>query len=367
MRGSRTDYPSVPETCKLWENPGLSGEDHLTITRWLRLAAAFALAAVATAAIADDTSPDTVTFRLGHFLPAEHPMSVYLRGWANGVSTTSDGRIVIEIFAAEELVPAAEIYDATRAGVTDIGLIVHEATPERFPLTRLIDIPFTVDSAAHGAQVLNEPALRETLDGEHGGVKVLYLFTHQPAQIYTKRLAVRAPGDLDGLRMHFPSATAKVFFEQLGARSVDFPSAQIPAHLEADEIDGVATDHGSAGLAFQLGGLVDYVTEFDAYVTSLALIMNEAAYASIPGDLKVMFDDSVSGVAHDVGGAWDGLDEPGRQALVEGGAEIITLSDTAMLAFVAAAEAVKAKILEERGEEAKRVRAMMEELAQGSR
>ncbi|MEM6848788.1 MAG: TRAP transporter substrate-binding protein DctP [Pseudomonadota bacterium] len=335
--------------------------------RWVRFAAAFAVAATADTAIADDASPDNVMFRLGHFLPAEHPMSVYLQGWANGVNTTSDGRITIEIFPSEELVPAAEIYDATRSGVIDIGWIFHGATPERFPLTSLIDIPFTVDSAVHGAKVLNEPALRETLDGEHSDVKVLYLFTHQPGQIFTARTAVKAPSDLEGLRIHAPSIAAKIFLEDMGAMSVDTPSIELSAHLEADEIDGVATDHGWAGLAFQLGGLVDYVTEFDAYVTSYALIMNKDAYASIPDDLKVMFDDSVTDVSHDVGGAWDSLDDPGRQALVEGGAEIITPSDTAMLAFVAAAEAVKAKILEERGDEAVRVRAMMEELAQGSR
>ncbi|WP_108659110.1 TRAP transporter substrate-binding protein [Acuticoccus kandeliae] len=324
-----------------------------------RILLAFALAMAAVTAHAQDS----VTFKLGHYLPAQHPMSAYLDNWAKSLNEKSDGRITIEIFPSGQLAPVPEIYDATRRGIIDIGWILHGATSDRFPLTGLIDIPFTVDSATHATKILNDPQMRAILDKEHRGVKVLYLFTHQPAQIHTAGKAVAQPSDLKGMRIRFPSATAKAYLDEMGAASVGLPPTQIAENLQKTTIDGVVIDYGGAGLAFKLGGLIDYVTEFNGYVTSFGLIMNEDAYASIPDDLKPLFDESITGIEEAVGAVWDNQDPPGKAALVEGGAEIIVPSEEAMAAFKAAADTVGARIIEERGPQAAEARALMLELA----
>src|SRR5437870_1246636 len=72
-------------------------------------------------------------------------------------------------------------YDFARTGQADIVWFLHGATPGRFPLTELIQLPYTVGSAEIGTKVLNDADLRgKYLDAEHKGVKVLLLFTHQP-------------------------------------------------------------------------------------------------------------------------------------------------------------------------------------------
>ncbi|MEM8550903.1 MAG: TRAP transporter substrate-binding protein DctP, partial [Pseudomonadota bacterium] len=231
----------------------------------------FALAAFALAAPLPASAQDSVSLKLGHFLPAGHPMSKYLENWAQTLGEETDGRIAIEVFPGGQMGPVPEYYDMTRRGVIDIGWILHGATSDRFPLTGLIDIPFTVDSAVHGTRILNDPAMREHLDPEHRGVKVLYLFTHQPAQIHTAGKAVATPEDLSGLRIRFPSATAKAFLDEMGAASVGLPPTQIAENMQKNVIDGVVIDYGGAGIAFNLGGLVDHVTEFNGYVTSFGL------------------------------------------------------------------------------------------------
>lgn len=327
------------------------------------LAAAAALALTALPLGSTLNAQESVNFKLGHFLPAPHPMAKYLEGWAAELGDKSDGRINIDVFPGGQMGPVPEYYDMTRRGVIDIGWILHGATSDRFPLTGLIDIPFTVDSAVHGTRILNDPAMREKLDPEHRGVKVLYLFTHQPAQIHTAGKAVTTPSDLDGLRIRFPSATAKAFLDEMGAASVGLPPTQIAENLQKNVIDGVVIDYGGAGIAFKLGALVDHVTEIDGYVTSFGLIMNEDAYARIPDDLKPLFDESISGNSDEVGALWDSLNAPGKNALVEGGAEVIVPDAEAMAAFKAAADSVGADLIAERGESAKDVRALMLELA----
>ena len=50
------------------------------------------------------------------------------------------------------------------------------ATPGRFPLTELVQVPYLVGSAEIGTKVLNDSELRSKyLDAEHKGVKVLLL------------------------------------------------------------------------------------------------------------------------------------------------------------------------------------------------
>ncbi|MEM7695664.1 MAG: TRAP transporter substrate-binding protein [Pseudomonadota bacterium] len=318
---------------------------------------------VCLAALTQAAAQDSVTLKLGHFLPAPHPMAKYLQSWADGLKAETDGRITIDVFPGAQLGPVPEYYDMTRRGIVDIGWILHGATSNRFPLTGLIDIPFTVDSAVHGTRILNDPQMRAVLDPEHRGVKVLYLFTHQPAQIHTAGKAVATPADLEGLRIRFPSATAKAFLDEMGAASIGLPPTQIAENLQKNVIDGVVIDYGGAGIAFKLGGLVDHVTEFNGYVTSFGLIMNEDAYASIPDDLKATFDASITDVSDEIGALWDSLNAPGKAALEAGGATIVVPDEAAMAAFQAAADTVGARLIEERGEAAANARALMLELA----
>jgi len=61
-------------------------------------------------------------------------------------------------------------------------------------------------------------------------------------------------------------------------------------------------------------------------VTSFGLGMNEDFWAKLPPDLKKLVTASVTGKEKEVGQAWDGLDVPGKKAILEGGGEAIQFS-----------------------------------------
>lgn len=310
---------------------------------------------------------DVTQLRLSHYAPAGHAMSLYLENWAEELEGASNGRLRIDVFPGGQLGSVTDHYDMVRRGVVDIGWIQHGATSDRFPLTTLIDIPFTVDSAVHGTRILNDPELRERyLDAEHRGLKVLYLFTHQPAQIHTADKAVMAAADLVGLRIRFPSATAKVFLDQLGADSVGLPPSEIAEAMQRKVVDGVIIDYGGAGMAFQLGGLVGHVAEVNAYVTSFGIVMNPRTWDRLPADLQSLIARSLDGIEEEVGSIWDGLNEPGKQALIAGGAEIHIPDEAAREQFQSVGAAVAETVLSEResaGSDARAAYELMLELA----
>jgi TRAP-type C4-dicarboxylate transport system substrate-binding protein len=75
-----------------------------------------------------------------------------------------------------------------------------------------------------------------------------------------------------------------------------------------------------------MGGVLKYSTEMYSYVSSFGVAMNPDFYAKLPADLKKLVDDSVKGIEKELGEGWDGLDVPGKKAIVDGGAEVIRLS-----------------------------------------
>ena len=264
--------------------------------------------------------------KLGHYVPAGHFFSQYLENWADTLRERSDGRLDVTIFHGAQMGPTPRYYDMARTGVVDIAWILHGATPGRFPLTELINLPYLVGSAEIGTKVLNDPAVRAYLDGEHEGVKVLYLLTHQPGNLHTREKPVRTPADMEGMRIRFAAATIREYIAALGGTPVGVPPPEIAEALQKGTIDGVFIDYGGAHTAFKLGGLVDYTTELYAYVTSFGVVMNPDSFARLPPDLQQLIEETTTGVAEEIGKLWDAADAPGKGYLQAEGGEAIVLT-----------------------------------------
>lgn len=315
------------------------------------------------------TAQEAVTLKFSNWLPAGHPVSKFIDGWAAEMAEKSDGRIKVETFHSGQLFPVTESYDAVRRGTVDMGFILHGVQSDRFPLTGLIDIPFLVGTSVQGTTLINDAELREKyFDPEHKGVKVLMLMTNQPAQIITVDKKVQTPADLDGLRIRFPTAVAKAWLDHMGATSVGLPPSAIAENVQKHVIDGLMIDYGGAGVAYKLGGMVANVAELNAYVSSFGIVINPDSYARIPDDLKPVFDASWTGRETEVGEGWDSLNAPGKAALIEGGATITVPEGADRQAFEEAAAVVKTDVLANRdaaGVPASEAYARMQEIAAG--
>jgi len=308
--------------------------------------------------------------KLAYFVGDQHAMSRWLIKWSEKLEKDSGGRIVIKRFPASQMGPVQQHYDFVRTGQADIAWFLHGATPGRFPLTELIQVPYLVGSSEIGTKVLNDHELRSKyLDAEHKGVKVLLLLTHQPGNVHTTKKPIRTVEDMNGLRLRFASPTIRDFVAALGGTPVGvLPTEQVD-QLQKGTIDGVFIDYGGAGIAFKMGGVLKYSTEMYSYVSSFGVAMNPDTYNRLPPDLQKLVMQSVTGVEKEVGEAWDGLDVPGKKALVDGGDEIIKLSpeeDARFRKIGAQVAENKVKELEGKGLPAHAVYDMMKALAEKS-
>jgi TRAP-type C4-dicarboxylate transport system substrate-binding protein len=335
----------------------------------LRGSAVAVVAGLVAGVLAPATSAQPkIELKLAYFVGDQHAMSQWLVKWSERLEKESGGRIAVKRFPGSQIGPVQQHYDFVRTGQADVAWFLHGATPGRFPVTEIVQVPYLIGSAEIGTKVLNDAELRgKYLDAEHRGVKVLLLFTHQPGNVHTTKKPIRTVEDMRGLRIRFGSPTIRDFVAALGAAPVGVQPTEQVEQLQKGTIDGVFIDYGGAGIAFKMGGILKYSTEMYSYVSSFGLAMNEDFWSRLPPDLKTLVTKSVTGVEQEVGQAWDALDVPGKKALMDGGGEAIRLSpaETAKFRRIGAdvAEA-KVKEVEGKGLPARAVHAMMKALAE---
>jgi len=325
----------------------------------LAAAAAFALGA-------GQAHAQTSEMKVAHYMPPPHFMSLWLEKWGNKLAQDSGGKIKPEFFPASQMGPVPRYYDMARQGVAQVTFFLHGATPGRFPLTEVINLPFMVGSAEIGTKVLNDPALRAMLEPEHKDIKLLFLLTHQPGNVYTSKKAIRLPEDMKGMRLRFASATIKDWVERLGATPVGLPPTEMAEGLQKGSIDGVFIDYGGAGIAFKLGPHLKYATEMYSFVASFGVGMNQAFYDGLSPELKKLVDDSVADVSAEVGQGWDALDAVGKKSLTDAGVEPIKLTADQMANFRKLGDALAADHiakLEADGKPGKQVYDLMKQLS----
>jgi TRAP-type transport system periplasmic protein len=309
-----------------------------------------------------------IEMKLAYFVGDQHAMSQWLIKWSDDLEKASGGRLAVKRFPGSQMGPVQQHYDLARNGQADVAWFLHGATPGRFPLTELVQLPYLVGSAEIGTKTLNDPDLRaKYLDAEHRGVKVLLLFTHQPGNVHTTKKAIRTVEDMRGLRIRFASPTIRDFVAALGGTPVGVQPTEQVEQLQKGTIDGVFIDYGGAGIAFKMGGILKYSTEMYSYVSSFGLAMNEDFWKKLPPDLQAAVTKSVTGVEQQVGQAWDGLDVPGKKAIMDGGGEAIRLSaaDNATFRKIGAEVAeAKVKELEGKGAPARAIYTTLQSLAE---
>jgi TRAP-type transport system periplasmic protein len=310
----------------------------------LRLIAGLLLAATVFVALAVGTraEADERVYRLKlshHSPPMHHQHRVTFNEWAAELAQRSNGRLVIDLFPAEQLGKASQQYNLVRRGDVDLAFILHSMPAGRFPLIELTHLPLLFRSAEQASRVLMD-LVPDYLEAEHRDVKILYLIAHSPGMIHTRSLPVRQPSDLAGLRIRHPSSVVGATLRSWGASPAGMAPGEIAHNLDKGVIHGAALPYDGV-LGFRLGPYLRYTTELFSYVITFGLVMNPASYERLPPDLRALIDDTTGPeAARRVAARWDAVEAEGRQYMIDNDVEIITPTPAQRAEFERSAEDV---------------------------
>ncbi|MDG3040256.1 TRAP transporter substrate-binding protein [Roseicyclus marinus] len=296
--------------------------------------------------LASAATAQEVTLRLHQFLPAQAVVPTHvLDVWADGIEEASGGRIEIQRFPAMQLGGAPpQLIDQVIDGTVDIVWTLPGYTPNRFPRTEVFELPFMMANgdAEATSRAYWQLAEETMMDADFADVHVLGLWVHGPGVIHSAD-PIASVDDLAGVSLRAPTRMTNQLFAQLGATPIGMPVPAVPEALSQGVIDATVIPW-EVTAALRVSELVENHTEFpgDAlYVATFVLAMNKDRYDSLPADLQAIIDER-SGLEFSAfaGRVMQEYDAPARELAEDRGNTIITLDDSQMTEWRAAADPI---------------------------
>ncbi|MBT8137333.1 MAG: TRAP transporter substrate-binding protein [Gammaproteobacteria bacterium] len=214
--------------------------------------------------------------------------AVYL---ANAIEQMSAGRIKVKIYAAGELVPAFEAFDAVSQGTAQLGHSASYYWKGKSAAAQLFSaVPFGMNAQELTAWLL------------HGGALELWREVYEPFNIIPAPAGhtgvqmggwfnkeINSVDDLRGLKMRIPGLGGEVL-KRAGGTPVSLPGSEIFTALQTGNIDATEWTGPYNDLAFGLHqvGKYYYYPGWHEPNTVLECIINRDAYNELPAELQTM-------------------------------------------------------------------------------
>ncbi len=246
----------------------------------------------------------TYTWKMVTAWPKNYPgLGTAAERLAERVNTMSAGRLTIKVYAAGELVPAMEVFDAVSRGTAELGHGAAYYWKGKVPTAQFFtSVPFGLSAIEMNAW-LSKGDGQKFWDEAYApfGVKPMVVGNTgmQMGGWYNKE--INALADLRGLKIRMPGLGGEVL-ARLGATTVNLPGGEVFTALQTGAID--ATDWVSPynDLAFGLhkAARYYYYPGWQEPQAVLELLVNQKAFDSLPQDLQAILSEATRAASRDM-------------------------------------------------------------------
>ena len=222
---------------------------------------------------------------------------------AERINAMSAGRLTVKVYAAGELVPALEVFDAVSRGTAEMGHGTPYYWKGKVPAAQFFSsVPFGLSTLEMNAW-LSKGGGQALWDETYApfGVKPLSAgnTTMQMGGWFNKE--INSLADIKGLKIRMPGLGGEVW-SRLGATTVVMPGGEIFTALQTGAID--ATDWVSPynDLAFGLHKAAKfyYYPGWQEPQAVLELLVNQKALDSLPADLQAILTEAARAASQDM-------------------------------------------------------------------
>jgi TRAP-type C4-dicarboxylate transport system substrate-binding protein len=242
-------------------------------------------------------SDRTIELNFSNFYSSTHLVTKVFEKWAAEVAKRTDGRVKVTFFNGSSLAKMPETYDMVRTGSVDIGSLIPTYQAAIFPVSSVVNIPFTLNGPRQGGAAMwpfyqNTPEMK----AEYSKVKPIMMFTGDVKNIHTTNKLIKTLADLKGVRIACGAGLDVKVLNALGATPVQNTNlADTYLSLEKGTVDGVYYPWAILK-SLKMTDLLSYHTTAGMAVVPVAVIMNLQKWNSLPPDIQKVFED----LAHSV-------------------------------------------------------------------
>ncbi len=298
----------------------------------------------AAAPCADATGGQRFEWKLVTSWPKSFPgVGVGAERFAQLVESMSDARLKVRVYAAGELVPALEVFDAVSRGAAEMGHSAPYYWKGKIPAAQFFcALPFGPNAQEMNAWLHRGGGLElwEEVYAPFGVLPMACGATGvQGAGWYNKE--IKSIDDLKGLKMRTPGLGGEVL-SRFGTTVVNMPAGEIFTALQTGAID--ATEwigpYNDRALGLHKATRYCYFPGWQEPNVTFELIINRQVWDTLPADLQAIVRAAARDVNADMLDDYNARNMEALEELIAEGVEVKRLPDEVLDALQAAAPEV---------------------------
>jgi tripartite ATP-independent transporter DctP family solute receptor len=288
-------------------------------------AAVIALAAAAPAVTQE------YTLRFNHVLGPTEPYHEGFQEWARRVGERTGGNLAIDVFHSAQLGVEEDIIEQMRQGA-NIGQNTDSARLGNYvPGIAVVNGPYFVQSLDDVEKLYESPTMQRFMDelaADHGLKVVCFDWVQGYRNFFTNE-EVKAPADLDGLRIRTPPAPIwQESIRALGAAPVAMAFGEVYPGLQSRAIDGAELTWQNI-LAANLNEVLEYASETKHILLVNFSVVSSEWFNGLPAEYQTALVEECRAAGRATSEQIEGLAAEARQALEDRGMTIVEVDSAA--------------------------------------
>ncbi len=304
----------------------------------LRTATASALVLL-TAGCSGSATPESEALELsfGHVGAPGSLFALSAEEFAARVNERLAGKAEVVVYGSSQLGGDDILLQKLRLGTVDLAL-PSSIMSSRIAEFGLFEMPYLVDDREHMTRIEQEvvwPELVPLADAQ--GYQIIALWENGYRHVTNNLRPIRAPDDLDGLKLRTPRGTWRVrLFQNFGANPVPMALSEVLLALRTGVVDGqenpLAQIHAS-----KLNEVQQFLSLTEHVYTPAFVTVSSEHWSEVPEEIRMVVEEEARAVQAFVYETAKRLD---RELLVEMAATDISVNWADKLAFQRASEQV---------------------------
>ena len=252
-----------------------------------------ALALVLSAALfgPDNIAAQTVTWKMATKMPPESPEGKAFQKFADLVKEKSSGKMVIDVFPAEQLGKTEATMEQLQAGLINVYPEGDSYLQKYQPEMKYTSLPFLFESREHWVKFMDSDLVRGWLDSVAKNNNIMVLgeitdFVRGPYRVMVSKKPVKSLADVNGLKLRLhPDDVAIAAWKRLGANTIVLPWTEIYESLGRGIIEACNSPMALVE-SMKFYEQAKYIIRHNEYPQGVAFMTNYKAFNALSPDLK---------------------------------------------------------------------------------